>query len=76
MSIILANIILIPYRVYKKKTGKTIDWVEHGVFDKDELYLLVKEKKYNDTLNCKIKQVSKFEKIIFETVESIEGIKM
>lgn len=147
VMIITIYAILIPYKIYKKKTGKTIDWLEHGILEEDkdeeeivkiindkitylgiknekstkyktsigtvtsssdlssalllspvkesveviyfkygedvvyisdnpELYFLVKEKKYEDTLNCKVKQVSKLGKIISKTIESIEGVKV
>lgn len=147
--LIPVGIIILLYEIYKKKTGKTIDWLEHGLSEEDEdedketvkvindkitylgiknetsssykpsvatgimssglygtagvlspvenskeviyfkygettfrvkdnteLYFLVKEKKYKDTLNCKVKQVSKLGKVISKTIESIEGVKV
>lgn len=147
--LIPVGIIILLYEIYKKKTGKTIDWLEHGLSEEDEdedketvkvindkitylgiknetsssykpsvatgimssglygtagvlspvenskeviyfkygettfrvkdnmeLYFLVKEKKYKDTLNCKVKQVSKLGKITSKTIEFIEGVKV
>lgn len=147
MVFITYNILFIPYKIYKKVTGKTIGWVEHGIgnsgnkesqdtieikedkiyylgiksekctnyklstgvgmlstklygtmgmlspvsytedvmyfkYKKDilriesnpELYFIVKDLRYKDKLNCKVKCTTKSGKLISQSIVSIEGV--
>lgn len=54
-----------------------------GITDNPELYFLVKNRKYMDILNCKIRKVSTSSKKLYtspktisQSIESIEGVKV